>query len=147
MIELKLLLMISAIAGTFFIVIAFFLGIKIGKLSASRYVTKEIRIARADAVKRSRAVLNGQFSEQFAAFFPDFPADPTEIRFIGKPVDFIAFSGLSTGEINEVLFVEVKTGGSTLTKIERSLREAVKQKKVRYTEYRIPQVDTLMQRI
>jgi hypothetical protein len=138
MVEFKLLLIILAVAGLFFVIIAFFLGTKIGKLSASRYLTKEIKIAREDAVKRSRAVLNGQFSEQMAAFFPGFPADPTEIRFVGKPVDFIAFPGLSTGVVNEVLFVEVKTGGSTLSKIERSLRDAVAQKRVRYTEYRIP---------
>jgi len=138
MVEFKLLLTILAAAGLFFIVIAFFLGTKIGRLSASKYLTKEIKIAREDAVKRSRAVLNGQFAEQFAAFFPDFPADPTEIRFIGKPVDFIAFSGLSSGTIDEVLFVEVKTGGSTLSKIERSLRDAVQRKSVRYAEYRVP---------
>ena len=94
--------------------------------------------AREDAVKRSRAVLNGQLSEQFAAFFPDFPADPTEIRFVGKPIDFIAFPGLSTGAVDEVLFVEVKTGSAALSKVERSLRDAVEKKNVRYTEYRIP---------
>lgn len=137
-IELKLLLLILAIAGVSFIIVAFFLGKKIGQLSASRYLTKEIKTAREDAVKRSRAVLNGQLSEQFAAFFPDFPANPTEIRFVGKPVDFVAFPGLSTGTVDEVLFVEVKTGNAALSKTERSLRDAVKNKNVRYTEYRIP---------
>lgn len=140
MMELKLLFIILTIAVIFLLAIAFVLGAKIGKLSASKHLTKEIKIARADAVKRSRAVLNGQFSEQFAAFFPDFPANPTEIRFVGKPVDFIAFSGVSTGSIDEVLFIEVKTGYSALTKVERSLRDVIKQKKkkVRYSEYRIP---------
>ena len=66
MVEFKLLLIILAVAGLFFVIIAFFLGTKIGKLSASRYLTKEIKIAREDAVKRSRGVLNGQFSEQMA---------------------------------------------------------------------------------
>lgn len=137
-IELKLLLFILAIASISFIIVAFFLGRKIGQLSASKCLTKEIKIAREDAVKRSRAVLNGQLSEQFAAFFPDFPADPTEIRFVGKPVDFVAFPGLSTGAVDEVLFVEVKTGKSTLSKVERTLRDAVEKKNVRYAEYRIP---------
>ena len=137
-IELKLLLLILMIAGISFLIVAFFLGKKIGQLSASKHLTTEIRIAREDAVKRSRAVLNGQLSEQFAAFFPGFPADPTEIRFVGKPVDFIAFQGLSTGIFDEVLFVEVKTGNATLSKVERSLRDAVEKKNVRYVEYRIP---------
>ena len=82
MLELQLLLLILAIAGIAFIIVAFFLGTKIGRLSASKHFAQEIRIAREDAVKRSRAVLNGQLSEQFAAFFPDFPADPTEVRFV-----------------------------------------------------------------
>lgn len=71
-IELKLLLLILMIAGISFLIVAFFLGKKIGQLSASKHLTTEIRIAREDAVKRSRAVLNGQLSEQFAAFFPVF---------------------------------------------------------------------------
>ena len=136
--EVRLLLLILVIASAAFIIVAFFLGRKIGQLSASKHLTKEIKIAREDAVKRSRAVLNGQLSEQFAAFFPGFPADPTEIRFVGKPVDFIAFPGLSTGSVDEVLFVEVKTGNASLSKVERSLRNAVEKKNVRYTEYRIP---------
>ena len=138
--EVRLLLLILVIASAAFIIVAFFLGRKIGQLSASKHLTKEIKIAREDAVKRSRAVLNGQLSEQFAAFFPGFPADPTEIRFVGKPVDFIAFPGLSTGSVDEVLFVEVKTGNASLSKVERSLRDAVEKKNVRYTEYRIPSV-------
>ena len=138
MLELQLLLLILAIAGIAFIIVAFFLGTKIGRLSASKHLAQEIRIAREDAVKRSRAVLNGQLSEQFAAFFPDFPADPAEVRFVGKPVDFVAFPGLSTGTIDEVLFVEVKTGNAVLSKVERSLRDAVEKKNVRYAEYRIP---------
>lgn len=138
--EVRLLLLILVIASAAFIIVAFFLGRKIGQLSASKHLTKEIKIAREDAVKRSRAVLNGQLSEQFAAFFPGFPADPTEIRFVGKPVDFIAFPGLSTGSVDEVLFVEVKTGNASLSKVERSLRNAVEKKNVRYTEYRIPSV-------
>ena len=138
--EVRLLLLILVIASAAFIIVAFFLGRKIGQLSASKHLTKEIKIAREDAIKRSRAVLNGQLSEQFAAFFPGFPADPTEIRFVGKPVDFIAFPGLSTGSVDEVLFVEVKTGNASLSKVERSLRNAVEKKNVRYTEYRIPSV-------
>nr|WP_253715778.1 Holliday junction resolvase-like protein [Treponema sp. OMZ 803] len=59
------------------------------------------------------------------------------MRFVGKPVDFIAFPGMSAGTINEVLFVS-KTGNAVLSNIERSLRDAVER---RYTpEYRIPSV-------
>lgn len=93
---------------------------------------------RKDAVKRSKAVINGQVAEQIAPFLPDFPANPSDARFIGKPVDFIVFSGLSENEkIDEILFVEVKTGKSALSEREKEVKKAVEKGNVRYVEYRI----------
>lgn len=115
------------------------LGMYIGRLKAERLFMSRIESERFDAVKRSRSVLGGQFSEQLAPFLPDFPGDPTEVRFIGKPVDFISFSGASRGEVNEVVFIEVKTGRSSLSPVERSLKKAIERGSVRYVEYRVPQ--------
>ncbi|NQV09341.1 hypothetical protein HQ529_05820 [Candidatus Woesearchaeota archaeon] len=94
---------------------------------------------RADAVKRSRAVLGGQFSEQLAPYLPDFNYSPTEARFIGKPIDFIIFKGMDEKDIKEVVFVEVKSGKSGLSTHERKLRDVIKDKKVVWEEYRIPE--------
>ncbi|ULQ60628.1 hypothetical protein K7I13_04950 [Brucepastera parasyntrophica] len=115
------------------------LGMFIGRLKTERNFRSRIISERSDAVKRSRAVLGGQFGEQLAPYMPEFPGDPTEIRFIGKPVDFICFSGSSNGEIDEIIFIEVKTGKSQLTPVEKSLREAVRDGRVSYYEYRLPQ--------
>lgn len=93
---------------------------------------------RKDAVKRSKAVIGGQVAEQIAPFLPDFPANPSDARFIGKPVDFIVFSGLSENEkIDEILFVEVKTGKSLLSEREKEVKKAIEKGNVRYVEYRI----------
>lgn len=93
---------------------------------------------RKDAVKRSKAVINGQVAEQIAPFLPDFPANPSDARFLGKPVDFIVFSGLSENEkIDEILFVEVKTGKSLLSEREKEVKKAIEKGNVRYVEYRI----------
>ena len=93
---------------------------------------------RKDAVKRSKAVINGQVAEQIAPFLPDFPANLSDARFIGKPVDFIVFSGLSENEkIDEILFVEVKTGKSLLSEREKEVKKAIEKGNVRYVEYRI----------
>ena len=93
---------------------------------------------RKDAVKRSKAVINGQVAEQIAPFLPEFPANPSDARFIGKPVDFIVFSGLSENEkIDEILFVEVKTGKSLLSEREKEVKKAIEKGNVRYVEYRI----------
>lgn len=113
------------------------LGRRLGRVEAERSLPDRLAAARGDAVKRSRAVLGGQVGERFAPHFPDFPYDPTEVRFLGTPVDYVAFKGASTGAIEEVAFVEVKTGDATLTKGERSLRDAVKAGKVVWVEYRV----------
>jgi predicted Holliday junction resolvase-like endonuclease len=117
------------------------LGRRAGRMEAERGLPRRLAAEREDALKRSRAVLGGLAGEQLAPFLPGFPADPTESRFIGKPVDFIAFSGASRGVVDEVVFIEVKSGGAQASKIERSLRDAVKAGRVRWVDYRIPDSD------
>lgn len=93
---------------------------------------------RSDAIKRSRAVIGGQVVEQVAPFLPNFPCSPSDARFIGKPVDFIAFPGLSENDkVKEVLLIEVKTGQSALSSREKEIKKAVAEGRVRYVEYRV----------
>ena len=92
---------------------------------------------RKDAIKRSRSVIGGQLAEQVAPFLPGFPCNPGDARFIGKPVDFIAFPGLTEDNtVHEVLLIEVKTGKSALSGREKEVRRAVAEGRVRYVEYR-----------
>ena len=92
---------------------------------------------RSDAIKRSRSVLGGQLAEQVAPFLPGFPCHPGDARFVGKPVDFIAFPGLTEDDkVHEVLLIEVKTGKSALSGREKEIRRAVAEGRVRYVEYR-----------
>ena len=92
---------------------------------------------RQDAVKRSRAVLGGQMVEQVAPYLPNFPCNPADARFIGKPIDFIGFSGLAEKNcVDEVLLIEVKTGESKLSDREKEIKNAVKEGRVRYVEYK-----------
>ena len=92
---------------------------------------------RKDAIKRSRSVIGGQLAEQVAPFLPGFPCNPGDARFIGKPVDFIAFPGLTEDNtVHEVLLIEVKTGQSALSGREKEVKRAVAEGRVRYVEYR-----------
>lgn len=110
-----------------------------GRILRDAYWKGQIEEIRKDAVKRSRAVLGGQFSEQLAPYFPDFPFSPTECRFIGKPVDFIVFKGMDGKNIEEVVFVEVKSGKAVLSSQERILRDVVKSGKISWKEYAVPE--------
>lgn len=114
------------------------LGRRAGRLEAERGLEGRLGAEREDAVRRSRAVLAGQAAEQLAPWLPGFPWDPSELRFIGKPVDFLVFRGAAAGRIEEVVFVEVKTGGSRPSPVERSLRDAVAAGRVRWEEWRAP---------
>ena len=123
------------LVGSLFLVVLF-IGYIIGKYVAGKQHQDKIPEIRETAIKQSRAVLSGQFSEQLAPYMPDFPYKPTEARFIGKPVDFIVFKGMDEKNIEEVVFVEVKTGQSQLSSVEKSLKSAVENKNISWNEYR-----------
>jgi predicted Holliday junction resolvase-like endonuclease len=120
------------------LLIGLFLGKRHGRLEAEKRLPEQLQAERSDALKRSRATLGGQVAEQLAPYLPNFPCDPQDARFVGKPVDFVAFSGASNGQVDEIVFVEVKTGNAGLSKVERSVRDAIVAGKVRWVEYRIP---------
>lgn len=118
--------------------LVFFAGRLTGMLAERNALHKQLKEGRKDAVKRSRAVIGGQMAEQIAPFLPDFPCNPADVRFIGKPVDFIAFPGMAEGKnIEEIVLVEVKTGTSQLSEREKEIKSATEKGNVRYVEYRI----------
>lgn len=119
-----------------FLIAILWLGYLLGKAAAR---LRDETAIRADAVRRSRATLSGQFSEQLAPYLPGFSWRPTEARFLGKPIDLLVFKGLDERRVDEVVFVEVKTGAAKLSPVERSLRDAIKAGKVSWAEYRPPQ--------
>ena len=121
------------------LVVAFILawiGYFIGKMVAEHEWTAKLPKLREESIKKSRAVLTGNITEQLAPYLPDFPYNPNECKFIGKPIDFIVFKGLDNGEPEEVVFVEVKTGEATLSQNEKKLKEIIQAKKVAWKEYR-----------
>jgi predicted Holliday junction resolvase-like endonuclease len=68
-------------------------------------------------------------------FFPDFKYDPTEVRFIGSPIDMIVFPGLAKGDPQEVVILEVKTGkNQQLTPPQKKIRELIENGMVRWDE-------------
>lgn len=91
---------------------------------------------RSDAVRRSAAVVAGKVTEHLAPYLADFPYDPKDVRFLGTPVDLIVFDGLSAGALEQIVFVEIKTGASSLSSRERRVREAVQAGRVSWEELR-----------
>jgi len=89
--------------------------------------------ARKEAITQSRAVLGGKFVEQLAPYLPEFKYDPTEARFIGSPIDLIVFPGLASGDPEEIVIMEIKTGKTgQLTPQERKIRQLIEDGMVRW---------------
>ena len=91
---------------------------------------------RKDAASKSRSTLVGKITEHFIPYLPDFPYNPQDARFMGAPIDFIVFDGMSEGELKEVVLVEIKTNKGSLNKRERQLRDAVNEGRVKWTQIR-----------
>src|SRR3989344_9078391 len=137
---LDLTLIILIIIALIAIFIAYRIGHKNGALNKHNEWENELMPGfRKDAILRSRSVLGGQFSEQLAPYLPDFKYLPTECRFIGKPIDLIVFKGMDEKNIDEVVFVEVKSGKAKPSQHEKRLKETIEKKRVRWEEYRIPE--------
>ncbi len=100
------------------------------------------RHLRRDAVRRSQDVTLGKVTEHLLPYLAGFPFNPKDARFLGSPIDLLVFDGLDEGDLRSVLFVEVKTGRSTLSTRERRVRDAVRAGRVEWLELR-PQLDTL----
>lgn len=98
---------------------------------------------RKDSVNRSRSTLKGKIAEQMAPVLPDFCFTPSDARFIGSPVDYIIFDGLTRvaddkeDEI-QIVFMDVKKGSGALTRTQRLIKQAVEKKSVAWRTMRIP---------
>ncbi len=95
------------------------------------------KVIRLKSVSSSRRSLVGKFIERFVPFLRKIPYEPSDMHFIGSPIDYIVFEGLHEDNVEKVIFVEVKTGESKLTKREKSLKEAIERKKVSWKEINI----------
>ena len=117
---------------------ALYLMYENGRLVGEKTTADTFPEAKKAAVRRSRSVLGGMFAEQLAPYLPNFPFSPTEAKFIGAPIDFLVFKGMDAQYFEEVIFVEVKSGAARLNQNERSLKDAIINKRVRWHEYHVP---------
>ena len=118
------------------LVVGIGIGAGIALLVIAVLAPRYLRDARRHAINQHRAVTHGQVYEQLLPYLPDFDFNPKDARFLGQPVDFIVFDGLSEGDLRRIVFVEVKTGGSKLTRREQQIRDAIREARFAWTEVR-----------
>lgn len=99
-------------------------------------ITSEAEI-RQDAINRSYSVNLGKITEHLVPFHKSFLSqfNPKDARFIGSPIDLLVFDGYADKKDEYIIyFVEVKTGNSKLTEVQKKVKEAVKDLRIRWAE-------------
>lgn len=112
------------------------------------------RLAQLDAATRrrarkvddsgARAVIKGQVAEQLAPILPGFPYLPSDFRFLGQPIDYICYVGLTEckdagGDIREVVIGDIKMGGARLSRHQQAIKRAIDEGRVRWETLHIDQ--------
>jgi len=98
---------------------------------AAEQLKRHEKAIRTDAVKRSAAVVQGKVAEHLVPFREDFDYNPRDCRFLGSPVDFICFDGMTEGTLDRIIFIEVKAGRfKSLSGREQQVRDIIDEGEV-----------------
>jgi len=98
---------------------------------------EQLKRAREAALKQSRAVIKGKVSEHLAPYLPGFEHQPSDARFIGSPIDYLVFDGMSDGGEINVAIIDIKTGSSRLSALQRKIKKAIEEGRVTFETVRI----------
>ncbi len=109
-------------------IVFFFIGYFTGKII--KYF--ELRNERKQAVRKSRSIILWESYEKLAPFMPHISYFPKDMHFLWKWVDYVVFNGLSNWDLKEIVFLEIKSGKSSLNKNEKQIKNIISAKKVRY---------------
>lgn len=97
--------------------------------------------SRLDNEEQNRSRLANQLAgkkvEKLVPFMKSINHDPKDMNYLGMPVDYVCFDRDQEDNVIAVTFLEVKTGGSTLTEREKSLKNCIERKHVRWEEIRL----------
>lgn len=116
-------------------------GNKLNKIEKEN--TEEIALERAKAIKQSKAVTQGQINENIIPLFEDFPYNSKEIRFSGQPTDYIVYENMEAVRVGSteakisIILADVKTNTSGLTHVQKAIKNAVDNNRVRFETWTI----------
>ena len=84
--------------------------------------------------------MRGQATEHLAPLMMD-NLNLKDFRFLGNPIDYIVFNGCSAvadkqaDTVESIIFIDIKTGSSRLTKVQRRIRDCIKNGNVEFIVY------------
>jgi predicted Holliday junction resolvase-like endonuclease len=104
------------------------------------FISNEVPKIKKEVLKKSRNTIRGIATEHLAPLIQK-EYNAKDFRHLGDPVDYIVFDGLSdildrkANEIVNVILLDVKTGNSKLNKVQRRIRDAIKEGKISFEIY------------
>ena len=138
MIEILITITICALSFASYIYIS---HDKISQRKAEAYLekwkVKEEKRIREDAYQRSRAVSFGKTIEHYVPFMKEFPVEPKDVQFFGKPIDYITFANRGSKKKCSVHFIEVKSGNSNLNGHQKNIKTAILEGRVHWHEFNV----------
>ena len=90
--------------------------------------------------RKSSEVRLGKIAENLAPFTDGWPYDPNNFIFLGREVDGIQLND------DEIVFIEIKTGKSRLSKSQKRIQQIIKEGKVHFETYRIDETGCTLTR-
>lgn len=79
--------------------------------------------------QKSLSTVYGQISEQWFPLMDRYPYDSQSFRFLGSPIDGIQF------EEDKIIFCEFKANRSTLSPLQKQIKQLVEAKRVYWEEF------------
>tara|TARA_B100000131_G_scaffold22764_1_gene21914 strand:- start:5858 stop:6331 length:474 start_codon:yes stop_codon:yes gene_type:complete len=110
------------------------------KIWKELYTAREIPKIKKEVLARSRNTIRGIATEHLAPLLQD-KYNAKDFRHLGDPVDYVVFDGLSdildrkANVIVKVIFLDVKTGNARLNKVQRRIRDAIKEGRISFEVY------------
>lgn len=120
-----------------FIIVWVLIGLLVGWLFAKIAYMQHRSSDRKQSVQQSKATTLWYVSEKIAPLLPNFPYSYKDLVFVWKWVDYICFDWLSTGEMKQVVFIEIKTGKSQLNKNESMIKSVIEKGRVKRETVRL----------
>ena len=92
--------------------------------------------ATTGAQSTAKSVNVGKLLEKVFPTMADFKWELSDCRFLGEPLDLIIFHGLTSGKVDSIRFLEIKSGKAKLNEHQKNIKDAIEKKKIKYEEFK-----------
>ena len=75
--------------------------------------------------------------EHYVPFMENFPVDPKDAKFFGKPIDYVAFVDANSKKKCSIHFIEVKSGQSNLNSRQSNIKDAILEGRIHWHEFNV----------